>query len=326
MGARQGAAVLRVIRNIAVRHGDEQGSDRDLLRRFVEQRDESAFTALVRRHGSMVMGVGLRTLRHHQDAEDICQATFLLLAKKAQATLWRDSVANWLYEVALHVALKARRAANRRNVREANVETRQLPDAWADMAVRELERVLDEELSRVAKKYRTPLILCGLEGKTRDEAARFLGVPLSTVNGRLEAGREARRRRLAGRGVLLSMALAGVTLVPQTAGAAVPATLARMTSQAALRAVTGEGFTNLVSANVASLVKGGIQAMLFTKLKVVAACGLLSAVACFAVACFAVWAVLANASAQESPKRSPALVAVGAQSAGNEKPRSGPGT
>src|SRR5260370_39777901 len=133
MGARQGAAVLRVIRNIAVRHGDEQGSDRDLLRRFVEQRDESAFTALVRRHGSMVMGVGLRTLRHHQDAEDICQATFLLLAKKAQATLWRDSVANWLYEVALHLALKARRRATRRHVRARETEPRHVPGPVAEI-------------------------------------------------------------------------------------------------------------------------------------------------------------------------------------------------
>ena len=85
METRQGTNVLQVIRNLVSRHGEEQASDRDLLRRFIEQRDGDAFTALVRRHGAMVMGVGLRVLRHHQDAEDICQAAFLLpLAKKGQ--------------------------------------------------------------------------------------------------------------------------------------------------------------------------------------------------------------------------------------------------
>ena len=114
MENRQEARVLRIIRDMAARLGDDQTSDRDLLCRFVKDRNEDAFAALVRRHGSMVMGVGLRTLRHYQDAEDVCQATFLLLAKKADATVWRDSVANWLYEVAYHLALKAKRATVRR--------------------------------------------------------------------------------------------------------------------------------------------------------------------------------------------------------------------
>src|SRR5260370_14641772 len=125
----------------------------------------------------MVMGVGLRTLRHRQDAEDICQATFLLIAKKANASVWRDSVANWLYEVAYHLALKTKRAAKRRTSREGKVRPRMPLDPLADITVRDLQRVLDEELSRMAKKYRTPLILSSLEGTTRDEAARFLGVP-----------------------------------------------------------------------------------------------------------------------------------------------------
>jgi hypothetical protein len=110
----------------------------------------------------------------------------------------------------------------------------------ADITLRDLQRVLDEELSRLAKKHRTALILCCLEGKSRDEAARFLGVPLSTVSGRLEAGREALRRRLAGRGVPLALALAGITILPASASAVVPLTLARATSRAALRAAGGK--------------------------------------------------------------------------------------
>jgi RNA polymerase sigma factor (sigma-70 family) len=315
------SAVLPVIRKIADGHRDKHASDRELLTRFAEKRDEDAFAALVRRHGSMVMAVGLRVLRHHQDAEDVCQATFLLLAKKANTTAWRDSVANWLYEVAFHLSLKARDAATRRTAHEGKVQPKTPPDPLADISARDLQTILDEELSRVAKKYRTPLILCCLEGKTRDEAARFLGVPLSTVISRLVEGREELRRRLAKRGVPLSLALAGMTLLSETARAAVSATLVRATSQVALQVVAGETITNLVSTNVSALVKGGMQTMFVIKLKVAAAFGLMSAVACFAA-----WAVLANASAQESPPRSLVPVALGEKPAGEKKPRTGPGT
>jgi RNA polymerase sigma factor (sigma-70 family) len=317
MSNRHGDAVLRVIRTVAAKLGEDQVSDRDLLRRFVEQHDEDAFAALVRRHAPMVMGVGLRVLRQHQDAEDVCQATFLLLAKKAHATAWRDSIANWLYEVAYHLALKTRQATNRRNARARKVQAKTPPDPLADITLADLQRVLDEELSRLAKKYRTPLILCYLEGKTRDEAARFLGLPLTTVNGRLEAGRELLRRRLAGRGVPFSLMLAGVTLLSATADA-MPATFIRATSQAALQVVAGKVLTNVVSMNVSLLFKGGIQAMFITKLKVAAACGLVLAVAS-AVA----WAALPTTSAQEPHKQSPVLFAAGDKSAGEQKPQPG---
>jgi RNA polymerase sigma factor (sigma-70 family) len=268
MGTKPGSPLLRVIHNIVDRHCDEQKSDRDLLIRFVEERDQNAFTTLVWRHGSMVMGVGLRLLRHYQDAEDVCQATFLLLAQKANTTAWRDPVAHWLYEVAYHLSLKARQAAEKRKAHEGKVQPKTPADPLADITARDLQHVLDEELSRMAKKYRTPLILCCLEGKSRDEAARFLGVPLSTVISRLEEGRELLRRRLARRGVPLSWALAGVTLLSETARAAVSATLARATSQVALQVIAGEAITNLVSTNVSALVKGGMQTMFVIKLKV----------------------------------------------------------
>src|SRR5260370_19987860 len=133
---RQGSRVQRVIRTIGDRHRVEQEEDRDLLILFFEKRDEDAFTALVRRHGSMVMGVVLRLLQHYQDAEDVCQATFLLLAKKANTTAWRDSVANWLYEVAYHLSLKARQAAEKRKVHEGKVQPKTPADPLADITAR----------------------------------------------------------------------------------------------------------------------------------------------------------------------------------------------
>jgi RNA polymerase sigma factor (sigma-70 family) len=311
---------LRVIRKITDGYRDEQTSDRELLRRFVENRDQGAFAGLIRRHGSMVLGVALRVLRHYQDAEDVCQATFLLLATKAGATAWRDSVANWLYEVAYHLALKARTRADRQCAREAKVPPRTPPDALAEIAARELQRVLDEELSRLPRKYRSPLILYCLEGKSRDEAAHALAVPLSTVISRLERGRELLRGRLARRGVLPSVALAGVTLLAEPADAALPATLMRALSQAAMHAAAGEELASIVSVRIASLVKEGLQVMFLVKLKTVAACTLVCALACVAA-----WAVLPSTLAQESPNRRPVFLAPSENPADERAQASGPG-
>src|SRR5262245_3773372 len=223
MANRQTAAVLQFIGKLGDQKG-EQASDRDLLCRFAEQRDEAAFAVLVRRHGSMVLGVGQRVLRHHQDAEDVCQATFLLLARKASTVAWRDSVASWLYRVASHLALKVRDAASRRSYREASAPPREPPDPLADVTLRDAQAVLDEELNRLPRQYRMPLVLCCLEGKSRDEAACCLGLPLASVKSRLQQGRELLRRRLARRGLSLSIALAGTTLFPAVTRAAVPET------------------------------------------------------------------------------------------------------
>src|SRR5438128_679596 len=92
--------------------------DRELLRRFAEAGDQKAFAALVGRHAPMVLGVCRRALHSPQDAEDACQATFLILSRKAKSERWQPSIANWLYATARRVAGNARRAALRRAKRE----------------------------------------------------------------------------------------------------------------------------------------------------------------------------------------------------------------
>jgi RNA polymerase sigma factor (sigma-70 family) len=271
MATKLGNGALHAIRRLTHTHADDHTPDRELLQRFIEKRDEDAFGLLMRRYGSMVTGVGLRVLHNRQDAEDVCQATFLLLAKKANTTPWRNSAANWLYEVAYRVAQDALKAARRRKLHEGNRKPLPVPDAMADVTLRELQSVLDEELTLLPKKYRIPLILCCLEGKARDQVAQCLDVPLATVKSRLEEGRELLRRRLARRGLPLSIALAGFTLFSERAHAAPPATLIEATGQAALQALTGQINADVVSTNVLTLVKGGIQSMLLTKLKVTTA-------------------------------------------------------
>src|SRR6516164_2998681 len=232
-------AILRAVRNLAQKH-DDGASDRELLARFVAQRDQDAFTTLVRRHGPMVMGVGLRVMHHHQDAEDVCQATFLLLARKAKTTAWRDTIANWLYEVAHNLARKARDAASRRSVHENRAPVKAPTDALGEITLRDLKAVLDEELTRLPKKYRAPILLCCLEGKARDEAARCLGWKLTVVKDRLQQGRERLRRRLARRGLALGTALASIWLLDGGVRAAAPMLSARAIARAALSLSNGK--------------------------------------------------------------------------------------
>src|SRR5262245_30846112 len=115
MARRAVGAVLRAAR---AETSDAAVSDRELIRRFAREGDQAAFAALFDRHAGMVLGVCRRALPDAGDAEDACQATFLVLARKAKAGSWRRSVANWLYATARKVAANARLAAGRRARRE----------------------------------------------------------------------------------------------------------------------------------------------------------------------------------------------------------------
>jgi RNA polymerase sigma factor (sigma-70 family) len=218
-------------------------TDAQLLTRFVQVRDENAFAALVGRHGPLVLGVCRRVLSHHQDAEDALQATFLVLAQNARSIRQRESLRCWLHGVALRVA---RRLRNARRPEQALPPDLTRPTADA-LSWREAQAVIDEELQRLPERYRLPLVLCYLEGKTRDEAARELGWSLDTLRGRLDRGRAQLRLRLEGRGLAPSAALFGTLF---TTPAALPEAVATATVRAALAAPAA------VPAHVALLTAG----------------------------------------------------------------------
>jgi RNA polymerase sigma factor (sigma-70 family) len=258
--------VLRHIRGLAARPAGAD-DDRRLLERLTASRDEAAFAELVRRHGPLVLGVCRRVLRDAHDAEDAFQATFLVLARKAASISKRASVGGWLYQVAYHAALKARADAAARRRREQRAGRRPPADPLDELSGRELLAVLDEELSRLPERERAPLVLCYLEGRTRDEAARELGCPLGTLKRRLEAGRGRLRERLSRRGLALPAAL----LAAGVAGPAVPAALAAETARAAaggaapaVTALAGEVMRALtagkVKAAAALLLAAGVVA------------------------------------------------------------------
>src|SRR5262249_46361370 len=145
-------------------------------------------------------------------AEDAFQATFLVLARKAGSISKWESLSCWLHGVAYRLALKARASAARQSARERQREERPAGDPLGDVTGRELLSGLDEELSRLPEKYRAPLVLCYLEGQTRDEAAQQLGCPLGTFKHRLEQGREVLRSRLGRRGLALPAIMSAALL------------------------------------------------------------------------------------------------------------------
>jgi RNA polymerase sigma factor (sigma-70 family) len=233
MASGHAECVLHHVRTLVAASDAERTSDRELLRRFGERRDEAAFAALVRRHGPMVLGVCRRVLHDVNDAEDAFQAAFFTLARKADARHWQESVGSWLYLVAVRVARKLRAAARRRTLCESRAAALPATDPLERVTGRELCVVLDEEISRLPEDLRAPLIACCLEGMTRDEAARRLGWSLTTLKRRLAQGRQRLSDRLTRRGIALPAALAGMLAAQGAARAAVPAALARLAVTAA---------------------------------------------------------------------------------------------
>jgi RNA polymerase sigma factor (sigma-70 family) len=255
MSKRAGSAVLRAVQTAA---GGTSPTDRELLGRF-SSGDQTAFAALVSRHATMVLGVCRRALPTMQDAEDACQAVFLVLAKKAGRLRWQPSVANWLYATARRASANAQRAANRRVRHEARATPAAGTSPLDQMVGREVFAVLDEELDRLPARYREPLVLCYLEGLTRDEAAARLSVPVATLKSQLERGRKRLGDALTRRGVALG---AGLLAVAVTSAGASPPNL----GESILNAVRGSP-----SSAVAELATGVAVNGLFARIKLVVA-------------------------------------------------------
>jgi RNA polymerase sigma factor (sigma-70 family) len=270
MPSRSTNSVIEHLRTAVLRHGAGPG-DGELLGRFVERHDPAALAALVKRHGPMVWGVCRRLLGHH-DAEDAFQATFLVLVRKAASVVPREMVGNWLYGVAHQAALQARRTAARRRAREVQVTVMPDPEAVRQDRWSDVQPLLDEELSRLPDNYRAVLVLCDLEGRTRKEVARQLGVPEGTVAGRLARARTMLAKRLTGRGVTLSGGALAAVLAQNAASAVVPDSVVTSTICAAgfvaagRAAVTGPG-----SVKAAALSEGVLKAMMLSKLRSVVA-------------------------------------------------------
>jgi RNA polymerase sigma factor (sigma-70 family) len=269
-------AVLRHIRKLAGVPASGDVTDGGLLERFVTERDQAAFELLVRRHERMVWGVCRRLLANSHDAEDAFQAAFVVLVRKAGTVRKRESLGCWLHQVAYRVALRA----SARRARITGHEQQVLdPESALDphnllneVAWREVRPILDQELSRLPEKYRAPVVLCYLQGKSYEEAAQQLGCSKGTLSTRLTRARELLRGRLSRRGLSLTVGLLATALAQEAASGAVPVTL--ITSSVRNAAVLGIQAAALGSggpAPVASLAADVVHALFLTKLKLAVA-------------------------------------------------------
>jgi RNA polymerase sigma-70 factor (ECF subfamily) len=246
-------------------------TDADLLRRWVARRDEAAFEALLWRHAAAVLGLCRRVLGDAHEAEDAAQAAFLALARRAGSIGRRQAVGSWLYTVAYRAALRARAVRSRRGAL-APCDLGALPARPAeDPSWRDLRPVLDEEVGRLPEKYRAAFVLCHVEGRTNEEAARELGCPVGTVLSRLARARQRLRERLTRRGVTLAATALAAALAGEASAAAVPGALVRSAARAAALAAAGRSLAGVVSSEVVALTEGVVRAMLLTKVKLAAA-------------------------------------------------------
>jgi RNA polymerase sigma factor (sigma-70 family) len=242
-------------------------TDLQLLERFTCHRDETAFQALVERHGPMVLRVCRAVLRDPADADDAFQATFLVLVRRAGSLWVRESLGPWLFQVAGRTAARARLAAVRRRryeLRAAEMVARPPHEGECD----DLVRLVHEEVSRLPERYRTAVVLCLLEGLTTEQAAQHLNCPVGTVHSRLARGREQLRRRLSRRGLAAPAGIWAVGCARKGASAAVPPALADSTIRAALRLAIGHVSAGAVPTSVAALTGMILRTMLMAKIRV----------------------------------------------------------
>jgi RNA polymerase sigma factor (sigma-70 family) len=313
--------VLHNIRRTAMVSGAVPRTDGQLLNAYVVAGDEACFDALMHRYGPMVYGICRRVLGRAQDAEDAFQTTFLVLVRKAAKLRRRDAVGNWLYGVAYRTALQARSRAARRRHKEAEVLPMASEESTADSAGRsELLDLLDRELSRLPDKYRAPIILCELMGKTKKQAAEELRCPEGTISSRLARGRDMLRKRLSRHGSALAV-VSGAALLEGTTVHAVPISLYCSTLKAAALVLNGNITAAAgLSPNVAKLLNGVLKSMLLSKLK---PAGLVLILATALMGAGATWVAGRTEGVKPAGGAGPlkpAMVAVAVQKPKEEKP------
>lgn len=244
-------------------------SDAALLQHFLDAHDESAFAALVDRHGPMVLATCRRQLGNSSDADDAFQATFLVLARKAAHITKRNHVGPWLYRVACLTSGKLRLSAARQRMRDQQV--RLMPEQSASsvdsVEVRDDLALLDQAMAELPEKYRVPLVLCELQGASRREAANRLRISEGTLSSRLARGRTLLRRKLAPYFGVFTIAMLIALLLRARAPVVVPPNLVQGTLKAASDAAAIAALNGAANTAPQALAEGVIKTMLLSKLK-----------------------------------------------------------
>jgi RNA polymerase sigma factor (sigma-70 family) len=289
-------------------------TDRELLSCYANRDSttaQQAFEIIVGRHGPMVLGVCRRVLQDEHVAEDAFQATFLVLATKARAIRNRNALGPWLHGVAARISRRAMILAYRR--RERPLGPREMAPCTArgsEIELVELRSVLDEELDRLPAAYRRAIVLCYLQGKSQEDAARELGWTKGTVSGRLARAKDLLRARLTRRGFAPFMVPLASLFAPQSAEAVVPASLVSGAVRQATGVLLSRAETLAAPGAVVALARGALRAMQLSKLKLAA----LALVFLGFIAGSAGLLARSRAMTKQGPRPSPARVQSGLES------------
>jgi RNA polymerase sigma factor (sigma-70 family) len=248
-------------------------TDEQLLDAFRQHNDEGAFAVLVRRYSPLVMSVCRRTLGHEQDAEDAFQATFLVLARNCASIRKQGSLAAFLHGVSHRIAMNSRRSMARQRLRDQHGARAEASLPGEDITWREVQALLDEEVEALPEAHRRVFVLCGLQGVSKHEAARQLGLKEGTVSSRLARARRQLQARLQGRGVTLSTLMAALDLT--SGGGQVGVATVETTAAWAVAYAAGACLRSAVPARVASLADGVSATMLVSNTRIVTALVLL---------------------------------------------------
>ena len=282
-------SVVRQIESLYAGSSTIGTSDRELLERFLIQNGssrEDAFSALVARHGPMVLGVCRRLLANPHDAEDAFQAVFLVLTSRARWLRDPDLLGNWLYGIALRTARSVRVKKARQQVTN-EMRSVEPPEACSmetpeqQMMAREQAQRLHAEIERLPGVFRVPIVLCYFEGLTLDQAASRLGCPAGTLHSRLARVRDRLRRGLERSGIAVPAVELGLTLSARSSRASISPRLCEKATRAALSFATGR---SAVSA-AAKLAHEVLRSMMIHKLKSIALTLLLLGVVATSAAC-----------------------------------------
>lgn len=298
--------------SLARRRAEEiVATDGELLMGFVRRRDHAAFAQIVERHGPLVWMICSQVLRHHQDVEDAFQATFLILAERAQTIRASDSAAAWLFGVAQRTALAARRKRQRR--REEALASDPPADEESLRAIdkREMLYVLMQEIESLPNRYQTPLVMRYLEGQSRRAIAQQTDLTVGQVQGRLVRGRRLLRTRFLQRGVSLSLAAGAAAGTATSAEAAVTPALVDLTAETCLN-VKNSGEVSGLSPAVLALIREGVKAMWMTS---VAKCA--AVVSAAVLVGGAVWAAQGNSKVPSAGEGATTQVHLQTEAQGN---------
>ena len=255
-------------------------SDGQLVEKYISNKSQEAFTLLVKRHGGMVYSTCSRLLNNPIDAEDASQTVFLLLAKKAETLHKRDAVATWLFKTTHMVCMNFQQAFKRREkhekeaiiMRHSELKKREIYNEKQNTGWNEIQTELDTVLMALPKKYRKTLLLAYLENRSHKEIAIELGVAESTVSTHVSRGLEMLRRKLSGKGVVMTTALLGSLLIENSLMAAPAPLIAKLAAIGTLSvpALTTTAATTGISSTSITLMETIMKTMFWVKVKITA--------------------------------------------------------